>query len=337
MTRTVALLGATGYTGRLTAAELAARGVPHLLAGRSRERLDALPGDAERVVVDLDRPESLDALLARADVLVTCVGPFAQHGMPAVESAVRTGTPYVDSTGETTFMREVYEQFQDAPSPIVPACGFDYVPGDLAAAIAAEELGEPVREVNAVYTMGGEGGASRGTLRSAVGMVASARLSPGYVEVRGRSAVEVPWGEAEVVPRKLPGASVRTGFAVPRRAARAIGFAALVTGPVMTGAVRLGRPLLQRLVERMPEGPDEQERRGSQAEVVVEARGATTSAAVRVQVRDPYGITARLLVAASQQVAGSGALTTAQALQPRVFLDAVSYEDERGALSWEVL
>ena len=41
----IAVYGATGYTGRLVAAELAAAGADFVLAGRSREKLDALAAE----------------------------------------------------------------------------------------------------------------------------------------------------------------------------------------------------------------------------------------------------------------------------------------------------
>jgi short subunit dehydrogenase-like uncharacterized protein len=130
----IALLGATGYTGKLVAAELSKKGVPHRLGGRNPEKLAALPSDAERFVLDVDEGARLDAFLDGASAIISTVGPFIRLGMPAVEAAARNGVPYVDSTGEQEFMADVYAKFADAPAPIVPACAFDYVPGDLTAA-----------------------------------------------------------------------------------------------------------------------------------------------------------------------------------------------------------
>ena len=74
----IALLGATGYTGKLVAAELTKRRLPHRLGGRSPEKLAALPSDAERFVVDAGEPTRLDAFLDGATALITTVGPFAR-------------------------------------------------------------------------------------------------------------------------------------------------------------------------------------------------------------------------------------------------------------------
>ena len=336
MTRLVALLGATGYTGRLAAAELERRGIPHRLGGRSKERLDAVPSTGDRYVVDLADPSSLDAFLDGADVLASCLGPFALHGWPGVDAAVRHGLPYVDSTGEWSFMAEVYRRHRGTGPALVPACGFDYGPGDLGSAVAAQELGVAPTGVDVVYRMAG-GGASRGTAKSGLGMLASVRPRVGRLAVPGLPpAVALPWGEQWTVPLHQPQATVRTGFAAPSWAASvagAVGPAAAVAVPLL----RVTRPLLDRLVERMPEGPEAASRAETETTTWCVAAAGSARVTVRVRVRDAYGMTARFLVAASQQVSGTGALATAEALDPRGFLDAMAYEDEGGALTWDVV
>jgi len=336
MTRSVALLGATGYTGRLTAAELERKGIPHRVGGRSKARLAEVPSTAERHVVDLDDPASLDSFLDGADVLISCVGPFALHGWPAVDAAVRNGIPYVDSTGEPTFMAEVYRRHRGSGPALVPACGFDYVPGDLGVAIAAAELGRRPEEVDVVYAMAG-GGATKGTAKSGLGIVADAKPRLGRLVIPGlTTAVRLPWGEEVTVPLHQPQATVRTGIAAPSWATRVTQVIGPVS-PALRPLVRAARPLLERAVDRMPEGPTAEKRAETSCSTWSVARAGRDEARVEVKVRDAYGITARFLVAASQQVEGTGALATAEALSPRGFLDAMSYEDEGGALSWSVL
>ena len=336
--RTVALLGATGFTGRLTAAELTRRGVHHRLGGRSKERLEAVPSQAERHVVDIADPASLDAFLDGADVLITCVGPFTLHGMPVVDAAVRTGTSYLDSTGEFTFMAEVYERYRSAGSAVVPACGFDYVPGDLAAAVAVEELGGVAEEIDVVYRLR-DIKPSRGTALSAAAAVSSASVVPHRLVVGGPdgplSAVEVPWGEGVTVPLHQPTARLRTGLAMPDVVTR-MAAASAPLAPVLGALTRRAGPLMGRLAERLPEGPSDVARGRSRALVVAEARGAGRTARVAVDCRDIYGLTARLLVEAALRVTGTGAMAPAEALPARAFLDAVSGEDTNGSLSWRL-
>lgn len=339
MTRSVALLGASGYTGRLVAAELARRDIDHRLGGRSAERLAQVPSHGVRHVVDITDPGSLDRFLDGADVLISCVGPFAQHGMPVVEAAVRTGTPYVDSTGEYAFMADVFARFREVTTAVVPACGFDYIPGDLAAAIAVEELGGSADEIDVLYRLSGIK-PSRGTARTAVGALGSAVLSPRRIVVDGpdgpMSAVEVPWGEHVSVPLHVPDARVRSGIVAPEVLTRAAALAAPVAALTFP-LTRAAAPLLAKLVDRMKEGPDEESRGDATALVVAEARRAGRTSRVAVRCRDIYGLTARLLVEASQQIGGTGAQATAEALSPRTFLDAVTGSDHNGELSWQIL
>ncbi|MDQ6649949.1 MAG: NAD(P)H-binding protein [Actinomycetota bacterium] len=337
----IGLLGATGYTGRLVAAELVARGVPHRLGGRSADRLAALPASplADTAVVDTGDPGALRAFLAGLDAVISCVGPFSSYGLPVMEAVVESRTPYVDSTGEPDFIRRVYDRYADAPCPLVPACGFDYIPGDLAVAIAIEELGTPATAVDVGYELTG-GAVSRGTMLSALGVVGTAHLSGRRLRIEfpdgTRTAVEIPWGEQVTVPRHAPGARVASGIVVPQAAANAVS--------LMAPLLSLSRPVLpllaaavRPLVERRPEGPSEQVRAAARFRIVARASAGERSARVLVEGADVYGLTARFLVEAALRVAGpdapTGALAPAQVLPPRAFLDATGGPD----LRWRVL
>src|SRR4051794_36297329 len=110
MTRIV-VFGATGYTGRLIAEALVGRGERPVLAGRNAQRLASLAeelGGLETAVADVAQPETCGAMVQRGDVLVATVGPFVRYGRPAVEAAIAAGAHYIDSTGEPTFIREVF-------------------------------------------------------------------------------------------------------------------------------------------------------------------------------------------------------------------------------------
>jgi hypothetical protein len=43
---------------------------------------------------------SLDSIAAQTHVVLSTAGPFALHGTPVVDAAVRSGAHYVDITGE---------------------------------------------------------------------------------------------------------------------------------------------------------------------------------------------------------------------------------------------
>ena len=148
MAARIIIFGATGFTGRQVAERLVAQGAAPVLAGRSEGPVREL---AERLGVewrtaDALRRNSVFALLERGDVLVSTVGPFAKWGEPAVRAAIAAHGTYIDSTGEPSFIRRVFEEFGAACAPcrraLLTAMGYDFVPGALAAALALEEAGE---------------------------------------------------------------------------------------------------------------------------------------------------------------------------------------------------
>ena len=170
-----------------TAEALVARGGRPLLAGRSaggsRRLRPTSAARLETAVADVARPESVRALVEPGDVIVATVGPFTRHGDPAVEAAIAAGALYIDSTGEPAFIRRVFERYgadaARAGASLVTAFGYDWVPGNLAGALALRDAGDEATRVDVGYftTDGGLGGMSGGTRASAAG----AMLEPAYV------------------------------------------------------------------------------------------------------------------------------------------------------------
>ncbi len=187
----IVLFGATGYTGRLTAAALRELGAEPLLAGRDAATLavlaEELGGSLETAIADVADPQSVRALVERGDVLVSTVGPFARWGAPAVEAAIAAGCAYMDSTGEPPFIRRVFEEWGPRATasgvPLLTALGYDWVPGNLAGALALDEAGAAARSVEIGYfiTGSGMGGMSGGTRASTVGVM----LEPGFAFRQG--------------------------------------------------------------------------------------------------------------------------------------------------------
>ncbi len=178
----VVLVGATGFVGRLTAAELA-RTAPATariaLAGRSIERLEALqaelghPGDTwPTVLVDLLDAASVRALVERTRVVVTTAGPYATYGRLLVEACAVAGTHYADLTGETLFVRDLvtnlHDQAERSGARLVPSCGFDSIPSDLGVGLTATRVAaDGDRLVSAVlHLRSARGGISGGTVDS---------------------------------------------------------------------------------------------------------------------------------------------------------------------------
>ena len=144
---------------------------------------------------------------------------------------------------------------------MLPAFGFDYVPGDLAARLAAEQVDGPLDEVVVAYSTNGVG-TSRGTRRTISrvmrqrqvawedGRLVDSRFGATTRKVRfpfGERTV-VEWGGAEplTVPRHTDVRNVRSYIRAPAVAAKAGGFGWL-TAPIVRLAARASaRPARRR-------------------------------------------------------------------------------------------
>ena len=352
MTRIV-LFGATGYTGRLTAEALAASGAEPVLAGRDRARLQALAGRLGGLPVaeaDTARPDSVRDLVGPGDVLVSTVGPFLTRGEPAVAAAVGAGAAYLDATGEPPFLRRVFEHHGPRAAGrcgLVPAFGYDFVPGNLAAALALAEAGEtagqagvatpsgpgagPATRVSVGYFVTGGGGFSSGTMASGRGLL----LEPAFAfrdgrlrrertarrvrafPIGGRQCLGVSYGGSEhyALPRIAPGLrEVEVYLGWFGRRSRAVQAFSAVGAPLarLPGTRSLARMAGDRLARRTGQGPDETARRGSRSLVVAVAADDRGRELARAELRgpDPYTLTASLLAWGARRAAGHGLLAT---------------------------
>ena len=173
------LYGATGYMGALTAQALVASGARPVLAGRDQSRLSALAarlsqaGDGTELETAVAvGPGPLRDLIGAGDVLVSTAGPFMKVGRPVVAAAVDAGAVYLDSSGEPPFIREVFEEFgpraERTGAVLLTAFGYDYVPGNLAGALALQAAGPGAARVQVGYFARGDirRGTSAGTRAS---------------------------------------------------------------------------------------------------------------------------------------------------------------------------
>ncbi|GAB0101602.1 saccharopine dehydrogenase NADP-binding domain-containing protein [Nocardia sp. JMUB6875] len=190
----IALFGATGFVGKLTAQyllEAAPADARIALAGRSAEKLAAVraelgAGAAEWPLVQADSNDqaSLDALAARTKVVVTTVGPYLRYGFPLVQACAENGTHYADLTGEPLFIRDCIDRFGDKAAEtgakIVNSCGYDSIPSDLSVyqlyqRTVADNTGE-LTDVTLVASL--KGGASGGTIDSGRAMMEAIAEDP---------------------------------------------------------------------------------------------------------------------------------------------------------------
>ena len=193
----IIVYGATGFTGRLVAEYLVAQKVERwAMAARSEAKLAEVrdligaPADTPLVIADADDAASIAAMVARAKVVITTVGPYQLYGEPLVAACAAAGTDYVDLCGEPAWMRHMIDAHHDAAKAsgarIVFSCGFDSIPFDLGVLTLQEhaiaKYGHPAPRVKGrVRKM--QGTFSGGTAASLKATLAAAARDPGIVKL----------------------------------------------------------------------------------------------------------------------------------------------------------
>ena len=337
--RTV-LFGATGYTGRLVAEAMAERGLKPVLAARSRDKLEALAeelgGGMETAVADVSDPPTVSALVEKGDVLVTTVGPFTRWGGPAAAAATTAGAHYLDSTGEPGFIREVFERYGPAAersgSAMLTAFGYDWVPGNLAGALALRRAGDDALRIDVGYFIRGRGKPSGGTQAS----MAASMAAPGFafrdgrvrteraakrvrsfqVGSKGREGISVGSSEHFTLPRVAPQlreVNVYLGWFGPFSRPMQV----FSLGASLPGASRVLEMAGERFVKGSTGGPDAEARAqvGSHIVAIAYDGSGRELAEVHLTGVDGYTFTGRVLAWGAQRAA-EGGLQGAGALGP---------------------
>ena len=147
--RPAVVYGASGFSGRLVAEFLREYNVPFIAAGRDGARIEevlgGVPGigtaDYEVVQVSHDVDE-LAALFDGARVVSNSVGPCFRYAETVVEAALRAGCHYIDTGGETPWVRRAKEEWGDrfaqAGLLLGPATAYMSGTAEIAARIAIE-------------------------------------------------------------------------------------------------------------------------------------------------------------------------------------------------------
>ena len=338
--RRIVLYGATGYTGGLTAQAMLASGVRPVLAGRDQGRLNALAAQLARdsdglkletAVAGSAEAGRLRELIGPGDVLVSTAGPFLKVGRPVVEAAVGAGAIYLDSTGEAPFIRQVFEEFgpraESTGAVLLTAFGYDYVPGNLAGALALEAAGPAAARVRVGYFVHGNVGkaTSAGTRASIAGML----LEPGY-SVRGgsivteRTAAHVASFEIDGTRRQAFSIGSSEHFALSRlrpeapltdvgvylgsfgAASGLVPYAAALAAPFQR--MKSVRSFLDQQAQRIQDSraaPSGEALRSDVVAVAADGHGSRL-ATVRLTGGEPYLFTALVLAWAARTAAGHG-------------------------------
>lgn len=349
MTQRVMLWGATGYTGRLVAQALAALDRPVTLAGRDAARLrrlrEELPGAAawSVAIADSARPGSLREVIDRDCVVIATVGPFTRLGWPAALAAAETGAAYVDSTGEPPFIRRVHDDLAvtaaRSGAVLTPAFGYDFVPGQIAAAHALEDAPQASAVRVGYFTTGSRSTRwlSAGTRASIASVVAepsyawregrlrrerpAARVASLRVGERTLSGVSIGGAEHLFLPHSYPGlrdVHVYLGWAPGSSRVAQVGSAVMAPVARLPGIRRVVDRTTRRLAPGSAGGPSPEERQQFGTLLVAEALSAEGDVVGRAEMSgpNPYDLTASLLALAGERLADDRAAAPAGVVGP---------------------
>lgn len=139
MTTNWMIYGANGYTGELIAREAARRGLRATLAGRSRDKIEALARELglEARVFGLDDPAKLAAQIEGHALVLHCAGPFSATAEPMMKACIQARAHYIDITGEIgvfELAQTLDAEARKAGVVVCPGVGFDVIPTDCVAA-----------------------------------------------------------------------------------------------------------------------------------------------------------------------------------------------------------
>ena len=365
----VLVYGATGFTGRLVAEYLVtnARGARWAMAGRSAEKLAEVrdligaPVGTPLVVADAADVASVGAMVARAKVVLTTVGPYQLYGNELVAACAAAGTDYVDLCGEPAWMRHMIDAHaataKACGARIVFSCGFDSIPFDLGVLflqdVVTAEAGAPAARIKCrVCKMkgtfsGGTAASMKATMAAAakdlkiVGLLKNPfALTPGfegpsqpmgllpeYDSATGMWAA--PFIMAPINTKNvhrtnaLLGHPYGTDFRYDEMVLTTIGDA----GRAAAEAIAKMNPMSDAKGPKPGEGPSRAERDAGHYEIVFIAEGPDGKArkAVVTGDRDPgYGSTSKMIAESAMLLAGTdaaGGVWTPGAVMGRPLID----------------
>ncbi|PSL56488.1 saccharopine dehydrogenase (NAD+, L-lysine forming) [Saccharothrix carnea] len=304
--------GAYGFTGTLVAELAVRRGLRPVLAGRDAAKVRPL---AERLGLEhrvFGLAEAVGAL-EDVDAVAHCAGPFSATSGPMVDACLKSGTHYLDITGEIDVFEAVSRRDAEAKAAgvvLLPGAGFDVVPTDCVAALLHDAL-PTATHLDLAFLV--QGGASAGTARTAVegsggggrarvdGEVRNVRLGhrrrTAHFRDRPREVGAIPWGDVSTAYRSTGIPNITTFTTIPG----VLGKLQPLTAPLLRtrAAQRLGTALAKRIG-----GPNDTTRARTRSEVFGEAWDGDGNR-VRAALTGPnaYDLTADSVIKAVQRLA----------------------------------
>ncbi|MFX1257394.1 MAG: saccharopine dehydrogenase family protein [Promethearchaeota archaeon] len=275
------IYGAYGYTGKLITREAINQGVVPVLAGRSADKLTPLAKrlNLDYLVFDLKNENTILKNFKDFDLIFNAAGPFKYTSAPIIKACLKTGTNYVDITGEVSIFEQNFkfdQKAKDKEIVIISGVGFDVVPSDCMAKHVSEKIPNPM---HLELGISGLGGFSPGTLKT---MVEYMHIGPlirrddlliknpqgnGARKIRfldkERKVYTITWGDLSTAYRTTGIPNITIYMPLPKQSRSLM--QSLGTLKKSTSEENTFKELAQKWIEKNIEGPDEQIRQNARS------------------------------------------------------------------------
>ncbi|BDT97146.1 saccharopine dehydrogenase NADP-binding domain-containing protein [Nocardia sputorum] len=334
-TRTIAVYGATGHTGGYLLAELRRRGLTPILVGRDADRIRAAAGavdlpDAGIRVAELSDHAALVTAFTGAEVVISSLPAYVEHGAAVLAAAIDAGAHYTDMSGEQLFLKRVFDEFGPraaaAGVTLVSGVTDSNVPGDLLAHLATRRVTGPAEVVLSHLSKSG-GNGSKGSAKTVFASLdwfrgggwhyADGELRTGAGAEARHDKMTFPGNTEPTTVAKFPQPPVLT---IPRHSN-----VSYVEGVLATSILDTLSGFTAALIDTLPDAPSADLR----YDLVVDAFGADGRHARGVlsgvdSYRDSALMAVATAVRLAENAAAPGALAPAEAFDPADFLDALA-------------
>lgn len=333
------LYGANGYTGKLIIEECKAKGLKPVLAGRSREKIEALAReqDCPFEVFDLNDPQVIREKLGDHTLVVNAAGPFSKTARPMAEACLATQIHYLDITGEIQVFEALKELDATAKQTgimIMPGVGFDVVPSDCVANYLKEKMPEAEWLELTIATRGSS--ISHGTLSTMVeslgepsmvrrnGQIEEVRLAHKHKRVDfgrfSRTVGTIPWGDVSTAYTSTQIPNIEVYSAMPMQTIRMMKYQQWFNPILRSGLVK---KLMQAWIDRKVDGPTEEENQKGSSHVHGQVSSAAGKQCAVLSCPEGYRLTALSTVHIAQKV-------LAREFKP-------GYQTPAGAYGWRLI
>lgn len=276
MKKNFLIYGANGYTGELITRYAVESGLKPIIAGRDRvsiEKLAALNG-LEYRVFDLADEQALDSALSEVAVVIHCAGPFSLTFEQMSSACLRTGTHYLDITGEIDVFESLSKKDAEAKSAgvmLMPGVGFDVVPSDCLALHLKNRLPSADTLRLAFFGMGRISHGTQKTMTMNMGKGGRVRRNGEIIDVPSafrervidfgdhkKTGVTIPWGDVSTAFHSTGIPNVEVYTVLPKSARRLLRISRYFSWLLRMGAIQ------SMIQSRIPKGgaSDKERKRG---------------------------------------------------------------------------